>query len=61
MGTLPQALKIIFEVKMKRNNEKLARRKNKLSNLQKTFFFLFGHLLLSNFQTSSFSYSFKMT
>jgi hypothetical protein len=27
MGALPQALEIIFEVQMKRNNEKLTRRK----------------------------------
>jgi hypothetical protein len=39
MGVLPQALKIIFEVQMKRSNEKITRGKEKLSNLQKVFFF----------------------
>jgi ribosome-associated protein YbcJ (S4-like RNA binding protein) len=34
MGASPQALEIIFEVQMKRNNEKIARRKNKLFNSQ---------------------------
>jgi hypothetical protein len=33
MGVLPQALEIIFEVQMKKNNEKNRKKKNKLSNL----------------------------
>jgi hypothetical protein len=33
MGMLPQALEIIFEVQMKRSNEKIARKRKKLSNL----------------------------
>jgi len=32
MGTLPQALEIIFAVQMKRNNEKIARKQKKNSN-----------------------------
>jgi hypothetical protein len=54
MGALPQALEIIFEVQGKRSNEKITRRKNKLSKLQNVFFFfflLFGRLLLSNLIT----------
>jgi len=49
MGTLPQDLKIIFEVQWKRNNEKKQEKKN-----YKTFFsfsFLFEPLLLSNLIT----------
>jgi hypothetical protein len=30
---LPQALEIIFEVQMKRSNEKITRKRKKLSNL----------------------------
>jgi hypothetical protein len=40
MGVLPQALEIIFEVKMKRSIEKITRKK-KLSNSQNVFFFFF--------------------
>jgi hypothetical protein len=40
MGTLPQALKIIFELQNKRNNGK-KKTKNKFSNLQNTFFPIF--------------------
>jgi hypothetical protein len=39
MGVLPQALEIIFEMKRKRSNEKIIRKKKKLSNLQNLFFF----------------------
>jgi hypothetical protein len=44
MGVLPQALEITFEVQTKKNNEKITRRNNKLSNLQKVFFFLLSSL-----------------
>jgi hypothetical protein len=43
MGVLPQALEIIFEVQMKRSNEKIARRKISFST-HKTWFFLFASL-----------------
>jgi hypothetical protein len=39
MGVLPQSLETIFEVQMKRSNEKNNKKKNKLSNSQNTFFF----------------------
>jgi hypothetical protein len=51
MGTLPQALEIIFEVQRKKSIEKNNKKKNKLSILQNAFFFiflLFGPLLFSN-------------
>jgi hypothetical protein len=56
MGALPQALEIIFEVQRKRSNEKITRRKNKLSNLQNVcvrvfFFLLFVPLLFSKLIT----------
>jgi len=37
---LPQGQEIIFEVQRKRNNEKLNKKKNKLSKLQNVFFFI---------------------
>jgi hypothetical protein len=49
MRALPQALEIIFKLQMKRNNEKIARKKN-LSNSQNAFYFiflLFGPFLFS--------------
>jgi len=53
MGGLPQALKIIFEVQRKKNNEKITRKKKSFFNLQNAFFFswflLFEPLSLSNF------------
>jgi hypothetical protein len=51
MGALPQALEMIFEVQMKGSNEKINKKKNKLSNLQSLFFFFFS-LNPSYFQTS---------
>jgi len=51
MGVLPQALKIVFEVKKKgvmKNNKK----RNKLSNLQNTFSPFLSSLDPSYFQTS---------
>jgi hypothetical protein len=47
MGTLFQVLEIIFEMQRKMNNEKITRRKNKFSKLQKK-----NSLDLSYFQTS---------
>jgi hypothetical protein len=49
MGVLSQALEIIFEKQMKRSNEKIVRKKKKLSNSQNINFFLF--LDLSYFQS----------
>jgi hypothetical protein len=63
MGVVPQALEITFEVQRKKNNEKITRRNNKLSNLQKLFFFLFSSLWTPpTFKPNNFliSYSFKM-
>jgi hypothetical protein len=51
MGTLFQAVEIIFEVQRKRIKEKMTREKNKLSNLQNMFFFFFGPFPLSNLIT----------
>jgi hypothetical protein len=47
MGILPQVLKIIFEVQMKMKNEKITGKEISFP-AYKTFFFLFGPLLLSN-------------
>jgi hypothetical protein len=44
METLPQALEIIFEVQRKRNNEKISKKKNKLSNSKNMIFLLFSSL-----------------
>ncbi len=41
MGVLHQALEIIFEVQMKRNNEKIARRKISFPTHKTCFFFFF--------------------
>jgi hypothetical protein len=63
MGALPQALEIIFEVQMKRRNEKIARRKISFPTHKTRFFFLFfllfGPLLLSKLLTFSFPIHFK--
>jgi hypothetical protein len=60
MGALPQALEIIFEVQMKRSNEKNNKKNNKLPTLTKCGFFpLFGPLLLSNLITFLNFYSFE--
>jgi len=49
----PQALEIVFEVQRKRSNEKIMKKKQKLSNLQNAFFFLlFFSLDPSYFQIS---------
>jgi hypothetical protein len=62
MVVLPQALEIIFEVQMKRSNEKITKRKISFS-IYKTFFFpfflLFGPLTLSDLITFLFLIQFK--
>jgi len=62
MGGLPQALKIIFEVQRKKNNEKITRKKKVFSTYKMHFFFPgFFSLNPSHFQTSNnflISYSF---
>jgi hypothetical protein len=51
MRALPQALEIVFKVQMKRSNEKIARKKKKLSNSQNALFFFFFSLDLFYFQS----------
>jgi len=58
MGVLTQALKIIFQVQRKMNNEKIARRKISFS-IYKMCFFLFGTFLLSKFIAFLFLVHFK--
>jgi hypothetical protein len=61
MGALPQALEIIFEVKKKRSNEKIARRKISFPTYKMRFFFSSLWIsLLSKLITFSFSCSFKI-
>jgi hypothetical protein len=45
MGVLPQALKITFEVQMKKNNEKIARRKISFFFNSQNVFLFFSFLL----------------
>jgi len=62
MGALPQDPEIIFEVQMKRSNEKIVRRKiafQLTKHVFSPFFFLFGPLLLSKLLTFSFFVHFK--
>jgi hypothetical protein len=62
METLPEALEILFEVQRKRNNEKISKKKNKLSNSKNMIFFcflLFGPLLLSKLLTFTFTIHFE--
>jgi hypothetical protein len=54
MGALPQALEIIFEVKKKRSNEKIARREISFPTYKMWFFFLFFSLDLSTFKAYNF-------
>jgi hypothetical protein len=56
MEVLPQALEIIFEVQMKRNNNKIGRRKISFPTHKTRFFFfrLFGLLLPTKLQTFKF-------
>jgi len=51
MGALPQALEIIFELQMKRNNEKITRRKISFPTYKTCFFSFFFSLDPSYFQT----------
>jgi hypothetical protein len=41
MGVLPQALEIIFEMQMKRSNEKITRKKKAFKFTKHVFFFFF--------------------
>jgi hypothetical protein len=59
MGTLPQALEFIFEMQIKRSNEKIARKRISFPTYQMHFFLLFGPLLLSKLLTISFLIDFK--
>jgi len=61
MGALPQALEIIFAVQMKKNNEKITRRKISLPTYKPccSFFLLFEPLLFSNLITFLFHIHFK--
>jgi hypothetical protein len=59
MGVLPQALEIIFEMQMKRSNEKIARRKISFPTHKILFFSFFGPLLLSKLLAFSFFIHFK--
>jgi hypothetical protein len=58
MGVLPEALEILFEVQMKRSNEKVIRKK-KVSKLTRCIFFLFEPILLSNLITFLFFINFE--
>jgi hypothetical protein len=62
MGALFQALEIIYEVQMKRNNEIIIIFKKKLSNLQDMFFSFSLWTPNPTFKPHNFdiSYSFKM-
>jgi hypothetical protein len=52
MGTLPQALEIIFEMQKKISNEKITRKKKAFQLAELFFFFLVFSLDPSYFQTS---------
>jgi hypothetical protein len=52
MGTLPQALKIIFEMQRKRSNEKIRRGELSFPTYKTHFSTFFSSLDPSNFQTS---------
>jgi hypothetical protein len=52
MGTLPQALEIIFEVQRKRYNKKIRRKEIKFPTYKTHFFAFFFSLDSSYFQTS---------
>jgi hypothetical protein len=62
MGMSPQALEIIFQMQMKKNNEKVTRRKISFSTDKMhffSFFLLFRPLLFSKLLTFSFFVYFK--
>jgi len=48
MGVLLQVLEIIFEVQMKRSNEKITRKKKAFQHIEKHFFFFFLFTLLKS-------------
>jgi hypothetical protein len=52
MGALSQALEIIVEVQLKRNNQKITRKKISFSTYKTRYFLLFFSLDPSYFQTS---------
>jgi hypothetical protein len=52
MGTLPQALEIIFEVQRKRDNKKITRKEINIPTYKTHFFPFFFSLDSSYFQTS---------
>jgi hypothetical protein len=54
MGALPQAQEIIFEVQMKRNNEKIARRKISFPTYKTLFFFFLSFRTPLIFKASDF-------
>jgi hypothetical protein len=52
MGALPQTLEIIFEMQMKKSNEKIARRNISFpTHMMQFFSFIFFSLELSYFQS----------
>jgi hypothetical protein len=60
MGTLPQGIEIVFEMQMKRSNEKIAKRKISVPTYKAQFFFLlFEPLLFSKLITFLFFVHFK--
>jgi hypothetical protein len=61
MGILPRALEVIFEVEMKRSNEKIARRKISFPTHKKVLFLFSSLWTPPTFNASNFliSYSFK--
>jgi hypothetical protein len=66
MGVLSQALEIIFEVQMKKSNEKIASRQVSFFPIHKTrffflFFLLFGPFVLLKLLTFSFHAHFKVS
>jgi hypothetical protein len=60
MGELPKTLEIVFEVQMKKINEKMTRRKISFSTYKMLFFSPFGPLLFSNFITFLFFIHLKL-
>jgi hypothetical protein len=59
MGTLAQALEIIFEVQRKRINEKITKKEKAFQLTKSGFFLLFRALLLSNLITFLFLIHYK--
>jgi hypothetical protein len=59
MGALSQALEVIFEVQMERNNKQITRRKISFPTHKTRFFLFLFSLLLSKLLTFSFFIHFK--